>query len=91
MPLPVSRRARLLDIAGLTLLVVGLACYTYAYMGLRELESVQAAPGTPAFAAVLRFDRMWKLSQLGIAIGAVGLVTAVVAAIVGRRGSASPT
>jgi hypothetical protein len=88
---PVSRRGRLLDVVGLTLLVAGLACYAYAYMGLRELESVQAAPGTPAFAAVMRFDRMWKLSQLGIAVAAVGLVTAVIAAVVGRRGGAGPT
>ena len=82
---PVRRVGRVLDVIGLTILTVGAACYVYAYVGLRDLESVQAGSGAAPFASIVQFDRLWKLSRLGIGLAVAGLVVAVGAAVAGRE------
>ena len=81
---PVSRIGRLLDIVGLMILTAGAACYVYAYVGLRDLEGVREGAGAAPFASIVRFDKLWKLSRLGIGLAVTGLVVAVGAAVAGR-------
>ena len=82
---PVSRTGRLLDIVGLMILTAGAACYVYAYVGLRDLESVRAGAGAAPFESIVRFDKLWKLSRFGIGLAVTGLVVAVGAAVAGRE------
>jgi hypothetical protein len=84
-PGTVSRTGRLLDLAGLALMLGGAACYLRAYLGMRALQQRPRVPGDVPFAAMAEFERWWNWSRFGFAIFVAGIVVAVVAALVARR------
>ena len=86
----VTRHGRMLDLVGLAVLAAGLALYAYAYVGLQDLQAVKPEAGAAPFAAIVRFDKLWKLSRLGLGLAGTGVVIAVLAAVVGRRGKTTP-
>jgi hypothetical protein len=81
----VSRTGRLLDVAGLVLMLGGAGCYLRAFAGMRALQRRPRVPGDVPFAAMAEFERWWNLSRLGGAVFLAGVVIAVTAAIVAHR------
>lgn len=82
---PVPRVARLMDLAGLLLLLAGGGLYLRAYLGLRALQHVHPAPGERPFSAMRRFDQLWTLSRAGLGLIVAGVVVMVAATLVARR------
>ena len=80
----VPRFGRLLDLAGILLIVAGGAIFAWSYLELRAMPGGRAAPGA-APGAVAAADRLSQLAQLGVALMIVGLVVAVAAAVWARR------
>ncbi len=62
---PVPRIARLLDLLGALLFLAGAAAYAWAYFGLRELERFRGSAADPPWAAMTRFDELWRISRTG--------------------------
>ena len=89
---PVSRRARLLDLLVLTLMLGGGALWLYGYLGLQSLRAgLPHAPGQQPVAALRRADHSYLLSRVGVGLVIAGVVVAVGAAVAvaaARRGKA---
>lgn len=85
MPSPVPRIGRILDLVGLGLLLAGGGLYGWAWLGMRRLESVQPVSREAGdFAAMARFQDLWELSRVGLAVMVLGVLTAVAAMVVAR-------
>ncbi|MGH7677968.1 MAG: hypothetical protein ACRENU_05840 [Gemmatimonadaceae bacterium] len=81
--------SRAIDLASLTLLVVGAALYLRAYFGM---ESVRTTPETPfvpgtmeAFALLNQFVRLKRLSYVGLSLVGLGLAVGLSAALHARK------
>ena len=84
---PVSRLGRLLDLAGLALLLVGAICFGYAHAGMRGLQAAGFVPrkaGEP-FGAVVQWEQWRRLAHVGVLAVIVGVAVGVAAAIVHIR------
>jgi hypothetical protein len=82
----VPRIGRVLDLAGILLFLAGAGVYAWAWSGLKALRDFEPAPNGPAFAAVARANELSTISRVGFALMAAGVVVAVLAAVVARRG-----
>jgi hypothetical protein len=78
MAITLARAARLLDYSSLAVLSAGALCYGRAYLGLRGL--MDGAPGAARpLGALAEHARLVRLSQVGLAVLAAGIVMALVA------------
>lgn len=84
MPRSVPLAGRVLDVVGLTILVVGAGVYARSWIGLKGLAAEPPA-GEESFAAMAEFNRFNDLADMGIALMIAGAVVMVVAAILARR------
>jgi hypothetical protein len=83
----VSRRARLLDFAGIALILVGAVCYVVAHLGLARLqaEGVVLVAHGQTFGKLREFQRWAWLWWGGLAMITAGVGIAVWAALHHRR------
>lgn len=86
----VSRRQRLADLAGMTLVAGGTLCYARAFAGMQRLQHVKPAVGqlprgTTLFAATAEYSAHAKLAYIGLAVAAIGIVVSVGSAVAWRR------
>lgn len=87
-------KMRLLDAAGLLLLLAGGVVYGWAWLGLREIDAYERPEGAPLFATIEHAESLDRLSTIGIGLIAAGAVIAISAAVlharIRRRGRADP-
>lgn len=83
----VPRVGRALDLVGLLFLVVGGGMVGRAWLGFRDVQAFQSAPGDPPMAAVQLADGFWMLQRIGVGLMLVGVAVFVLAWWVARRKS----
>jgi hypothetical protein len=83
----VSRRARLLDLAGIALMLLGAACFVWAHFGLARLqaEGVVLVARGQTFGKLREYQRWAWLWWSGLAMITTGVGIAVWAAVEHRR------
>ena len=87
-PSPVPRIGRLLDVAGVLLILAGAACCGWAYLGLEQLRASGGKAFTPnmlAYASLTEYRHWMHITWFGLALIAGGIGVAVWAAVVARR------
>lgn len=81
----VSRLGRLLDLAGLLLLLAGAGMAARAWAGFEEVRSYQATAADEPFTALRLHDHYSRLQRAGGALMVGGVAVFVAAWWVGRR------
>jgi drug/metabolite transporter (DMT)-like permease len=81
----VPRLGRALDLLGILLLIVGGACWFYAYTGFESLRAPGFVPEPIMFAALLEAERYTWISRLGMLLASSGVAVAVAAFVIARR------
>lgn len=84
-PRNIPRLAKFIDLGGVILLVIGIACYGRAYVGLEALRANGIAPGGEQFANLLEYERLEQVSQLGLGIAGFAILVFIVGAVVTWR------
>ena len=84
-PRNVPRLAKFIDLAGLVLLAIGIACYGRAYIGLEALRANGTPLGGVQFAGLLEYERLNQVSRIGLGIAAFAIGQFVVGAIITWR------
>ncbi|HSW28779.1 MAG TPA: hypothetical protein VLH75_04700 [Longimicrobiales bacterium] len=85
----VSRLGRLLDLAGLLLLLAGAGMAARAWVGFEEVRAFRAGPGDEPFAALRLHDHFSRLQHAAGALMVAGVAVFVAAWWVGRRRAGS--
>lgn len=86
----VPRLGRLLDVAGLLLVVGGAASYLYAYAGLERIRTGETVITGTMFATLNETSAYSRISDIGMALAVAGVLTFVAAFAVTRRARQSP-
>jgi hypothetical protein len=76
---------RLLDVAGLVLLLSGGVVAGWAWIGFQAVPDYQPPPGAPAWSAVAVADGYWRLQKIGTALMITGVAVFVIAWWTTRR------
>jgi hypothetical protein len=84
-PPKVSPLARLIDLAGVLIFLLGAALYAYAWAGMRVLQDALTAPMAAPGTHFERYDWLWSLSRVGIVVAIVGISVILVASALSLR------
>jgi hypothetical protein len=85
----VSTLGRVIDLAGLALLLGGGALCARAWLGFRGLPDYQREPGGEVWATVQIADGYWRLQGIGVSLMVAGVAVFVAAWWFGGRGASS--
>lgn len=85
----VPRIGRILDLAGLLLLLGGGATFVRAWLGFDGVREYQPPPDAPAWSAVQLANGYLRMQRVGVALMVGGFVVFVVAWWTARRIAAS--
>ena len=75
----------MIDVLSLVLVVSGVGCYAWSYVGMRALRASVHDPSAELFAGYTRYVRLWQLSVVGLTAVALGVLVGVWAALHSRR------
>ena len=84
-PHSVPRIGRVLDLAGLLVLLAGAGTLTRAWMGFQEIRANEGVVGGPLWAALELHDRYARLQDVGVALTLAAVALFFVAWAVARR------
>ena len=89
-PRNVPRLAKFIDLGGMVLLAIGIACYGRAYVGLEGLRANGIGPGAEQFANLTEYERLYQVSRLGLGIAGFAILVFIVGAAVTWRAKRLP-
>jgi hypothetical protein len=81
----VTKQSRVFDAVSVGLVLIGVACYLWAYIQMEVLRQSTHDPKAMIFAGYVRFVRLVQLSRFGMGLIAVGVMVGIGAAVHARR------